>query len=213
MLCVVYAVLCDSHPLYYKSIYSVFKNRTTLRQYPAIKASAQYTNFKLHEESRHQISFTAPSKVLADVSLALKYIFSDLVNTAHLEISNSASSSCCGCKEHSFILFKKLSQILMISFFFLLRHSAVALDIFFVDKFTSTCKLSQENPEISAEYFVFSVQLFLKSRRKERNSNTVLLHEILHHLFHVLFLRLHKCYSFSVQYIKTCLLHHVIGYI
>lgn len=34
----------------------------------------------------------------------------------------------------------------------------------------STCKLSQENPEISAEYFVFSVQLFLKSRRKERNS-------------------------------------------
>lgn len=109
MLCVVYAVLCDSHPLYYKSIYSVFKNCTTLRQYPAIKASAQYTNFKLHEESRHQISFTAPSKVLADVSLALKYIFSDLVNTAHLEISNSASSSCCGCKEHSFILFKKLS--------------------------------------------------------------------------------------------------------
>lgn len=49
-----------------------------MRQYPAIKASAQYTNFRPHEESRHQISFTAPPKVLAAVSLALKYIFSDL---------------------------------------------------------------------------------------------------------------------------------------
>lgn len=59
----------------------------------------------------------------------------------------------------------------MIPFFFLLRHSAVALDIFFCGQIrVSTCKLSQENPEISAEYFVFSVQLFLKSRRKERNS-------------------------------------------
>lgn len=55
-------------------------------------------------------------------------------------------------------------------FFSLLKHSAVALDDFFMDKFTSTCKLSQENPEIATEYFVFSVQLFLKSRRRERNS-------------------------------------------
>lgn len=59
--------------------------------------------------------------------------------------------------------------------------------IFFVDKSMSTCKLSQENPEIATEYFVFSVQLFLKSRRKG-TQNTVLLHEILHHLSHVLFL-------------------------
>lgn len=56
-------------------------------------------------------------------------------------------------------------------FFSLLKHSAVTLDAFFVGKFMSMCKLSQENPEIATEYFVFSVQLFLKSRRKERNSN------------------------------------------
>lgn len=68
-----------------------------------------------------------------------------------------------------FHIAQKLPQILMNIFYSLLKHSAVALDDFFMDKFMSTCKLSQENPEIATEYFVFSAQLFLKSRR-ERNS-------------------------------------------
>lgn len=59
----------------------------------------------------------------------------------------------------------------MISFFFSIEAFSSCPRHFFCGQIrVSTCKLSQENPEISAEYFVFSVQLFLKSRRKERNS-------------------------------------------
>lgn len=117
----------------------------------------QYAPFKPHEENRHQVSFPASPKVLAAVLLALSISLVHKMNTTGLGITNSAFKSCCGCRDNSSIL--KTASDPDEYPFSVLKHSTVALDIFFVDEFTSKCKLRQEDPEIATECFVFSAIL------------------------------------------------------
>lgn len=92
---------------------------------------------------------------------------------AHLDVPNSAFGSCCQCRKHSHC--SKAASVPDEYPFCILKHSAIALKFlsfffFLLGGQIHKRKLRQENPEIATECSGFSVQLFVTSGRRERNS-------------------------------------------